>query len=62
MTEANEEKLEGALGLYEHMKEIEDELTLLDIKEKFITEEIRFLQRELIRAQDEVSKCSTQSW
>ncbi|KAK8885424.1 26S proteasome regulatory subunit 6B [Tritrichomonas musculus] len=54
-TTTNEEKLEGALGLYETMKETEDELTLIDIKESFLTEEIRFLHRELIRAQDELS-------
>ena len=45
MTDGTEEKLEGALCLYERMKEIEDQLTLLDIKEKFLAEEIRFLKR-----------------
>lgn len=54
MTDTTEPKDNGPLTQYEHLKEIEDALTLLDIKEKFISEEIRFLRREAIRAHDEV--------
>ncbi|OHS99786.1 26S protease regulatory subunit 6B like protein [Tritrichomonas foetus] len=48
------EKQEAALDEYDRMKELQDELELLTIKENFIKDEVRYLRRELIRAQDEV--------
>ena len=54
MTDLELEKHEEALSQYDRLKELEDELALLNIKEKFIKDEVRYLRRELVRAQDEV--------
>ncbi|KAH0790593.1 26S proteasome regulatory subunit 6B [Histomonas meleagridis] len=53
-TEAKNEQ-EESISQYNRMKELEDELELLNIKEEYIKDEIRYLRRELIRAQDEVT-------
>lgn len=45
---------EASLAQYTHMKELERELELLGIKEEYIKDELRYLRRELVRAQDEV--------
>ena len=39
---------------YTRMKELERELELLGIKEEYIKDELRYLRRELVRAQEEV--------
>jgi 26S proteasome regulatory subunit T3 len=49
-----EDEDEAALEEYAHMKELERELQLLTIKEEYIKDELRYLRRELVRAQDEV--------
>ncbi|KAH0795409.1 26S protease regulatory subunit 6B [Histomonas meleagridis] len=53
-TEAKSEQ-EESIKQYNRMKELEDEIELLNIKEEYIKDEIRYLRRELIRAQDEVT-------
>ena len=45
---------ENSLAQYARMKELERELELLGIKEEYIKDELRYLRRELVRAQDEV--------
>jgi len=45
---------EFSLQQYTKMKELERELELLGIKEEYIKDELRYLRRELIRAQEEV--------
>ena len=45
---------EQSLIQYSRMKELERELELLGIKEEYIKDELRYLRRELVRAQDEV--------
>ena len=45
---------ESSLVQYTRMKELERELELLSIKEEYIKDELRYLRRELVRAQDEV--------
>lgn len=46
---------EESVSQYNRMKELEDEIELLNIKEEYIKDEIKYLRRELIRAQDEVT-------
>ena len=43
-----------SLSEYKKMKELEREIELLSIKEEYIKDELRYLRRELVRAQDEV--------
>ncbi|KAH0792671.1 26S protease regulatory subunit 6B [Histomonas meleagridis] len=50
----DDEADEKTLKQYERMKELERELKLLGIKEEYIKDELRYLRRELVRAQDEV--------
>ena len=55
MAEAHDQQQdEASLAQYTHMKELERELELLGIKEEYIKDELRYLRRELVRAQDEV--------
>lgn len=42
------------LDLYKKMKKLECEIELQNIKEEYIKDELRYLRRELVRAQDEV--------
>lgn len=52
--EQDQQQDEASLAQYTHMKELERELELLGIKEEYIKDELRYLRRELVRAQDEV--------
>ncbi|OHT04846.1 26S protease regulatory subunit 6B like protein [Tritrichomonas foetus] len=45
---------QDSLQQYTRMKGLERELELLSIKEEYIKDELRYLRRELVRAQDEV--------
>lgn len=47
-------KEEQSIELYTKMKELEREIELLNIKEGYIADELKYLRRELVRAQDEV--------
>ncbi|EAX86880.1 proteasome endopeptidase complex, putative [Trichomonas vaginalis G3] len=53
MTE-NTSNEDNSLEQYARMKELERELELLGIKEEYIKDELRYLRRELVRAQEEV--------
>lgn len=51
---SNQNSDQESLQQYVRMKELERELELLGIKEEYIKDELRYLRRELVRAQDEV--------
>lgn len=50
----NTAKEDNSLEQYARMKELERELELLGIKEEYIKDELRYLRREHVRAQEEV--------
>lgn len=54
MTEIDSSDDDNSLDKYRHMKDLERELELLQIKEEYIKDELRYLRRELVRSQDEV--------
>ena len=47
-------KQEEQIRLYEHLHELEQELELLNFKESYLVDEIKYLRREAVRAQDEL--------
>lgn len=51
---SDQDSEEESIDLYVRMKELERELELLGIKEEYIKDELRYLRRELVRAQEEV--------
>ena len=53
-TQKDSQTDKDSLQQYTRMKELERELELLSIKEEYIKDELRYLRRELVRAQDEV--------
>lgn len=52
--EANNESTDQSIRQYTKMKKLERDIELLSIKEHYIKDELIYLRRELVRAQDEV--------
>jgi len=47
------------IDLFDDLKELEQEVEILDMKEKYLKDEVRYLRREVIRAQDELKSIQT---
>lgn len=53
-TQNESSKSKESIQQYTKMKKLERDIELLSIKEEYIKDELRYLRRELVRAQDEV--------
>lgn len=52
----NEESLASEMGLYQEVKELEKQLEFVELQEEYLKDEMRHLQRELLRAKEEIRR------